>query len=199
MNRRQPGNWPPFQQALIGLAAFSLVVLLGWQSYLQPARTRLKNREQEERVLKNTYETKMKTATDLPLLQNRQRQAADALHVEQRHLASSGDGNAALQDIAAAAQTHGLAFESARPGQTDATADYMVRTVGIRLRGRYHDVGRFAASMAGMPHIVVLSDLQLSAHDDGTVAMDAVALSYHHPHTESPSAESREATERNMQ
>lgn len=194
MNPQSPGNWPPSRQALACLAAFLLVLLLGWQSYLQPDMTRLNNGEQEERTLKSAYETKMKTAADLPVLQNRLQQTADALHAQQRHLAAPDDHNTTLQDIATAAQTHGLTFEAARPGQADFTTDYTIRAVGIRLRGRYHDLGRFAASMAGVPHIVVLSDVQLSVHEDGAIAMEAVALSYHRPSTEN-----REAKRENMQ
>ncbi len=176
---RHPGNLPPSQQVLICVVAFAVIVFAGWQHFLQPDLQQLKDREREGRTLKSAYKAKFDTAVSLPFLQTRLQQTTEALQLQLRQLAAPDDRGSVLQDIATTAQAHGLLFESAKPGNTDTLADYSVHAAGIRLSGNYHDLGRFAADVAAMPHIVVLSDLQLSAADHNSVVMEAIALSYH--------------------
>ena len=195
---RHPGNLAGFHQLLICVAAFAVVMLAGWQHYLQPDLQRLQAREQEERTLKSTYEAKISAAASLPLLQSRLQQAAETLQIQLRQLAAPGDRGSLLQDIAAAAQAHHLLFESARPGKTDTLADYSVYAAGLRLSGNYHDLGRFAAAVAAMQHIIVLSDLQLSKADHNSVVMEAIVLSYHRHATDSDAGQVRATTARDL-
>lgn len=176
-----PANWSRFQQTLVCVAAFAFSVLLGWQLFLTPTMQRLENREQEERLLKSTYETKIKTTASWPSQQTQQsqmQQAIDNLQALQQHLAPSGDRDTVLKEIAVLARQHDLRLEFAKPGQAEMTTEYATHAVGIRLSGRYHDLGRFAADMTAMPQIVVLSNLHLSAAEDGIVVMDALAVTY---------------------
>lgn len=193
-----PAEWSWFGQVLTCFVALALVILLGWYFHLQPDMVRLARYEQEEQTLKSTYATKIKTTASLPLLHQQQQQASDALRQIQQHLVVQEERNTLLQDIASAAQIHGLLLESIRPGQMEVKPDHTSYAVGMRLSGYYHALGSFTAAVAAMPYIITMNDLQLAVNADGTVVMNVVAVSYHRGATASESSDNIKNSEASL-
>lgn len=179
--RRDPGNWSRTQQVLAALATFGVSLLLGWLLYLEPAMTRLQNREREERALKDAYRVKIQKTAALHVQQQQLLHAHTQLRALQQQLATSDERHQILEQLAASAKRHALKFELSTPARTEMSTQYMTHATGIRLSGRYHDLGRFAAAISAMPKVVVLSELRLSAAANGVV-MEVLVLTYQrHP------------------
>ena len=89
--------------------------------------------------------------------------------------------DALLSDINQAGLGRGLQFELFRPGQVAVKDYYAELPIAIKVTGRYHDIGSFAADIANLSRIVTLHNLQSShrAKDrNGVLAMDATARTY---------------------
>jgi type IV pilus assembly protein PilO len=87
-----------------------------------------------------------------------------------------------LSDINQAGLGRGLQFELFRPGQMQVKDYYAELPISIRVNGRFHDVGSFAADVANLSRIVTLQNVTiqpLSAKDSGgALSMEATARTY---------------------
>jgi len=86
-----------------------------------------------------------------------------------------------LTDINQAGIGRGLQFELFRPGGVAVRDYYAELPITIRVTGRYHDIGAFAADVANLSRIVTLHDMSITGVQrdaGGVLAMDAVARTY---------------------
>jgi type IV pilus assembly protein PilO len=63
----------------------------------------------------------------------------------------------------------------------------------MRVVGRYHDLGSFAADIANLSRIVTLNNLSISSGKDGMLSMDTTARTYRYLDQEEVAAQ-RKAT-----
>ena len=90
--------------------------------------------------------------------------------------------DALLSDINQAGIGRGLQFELFRPGSVSVKDYYAELPISVRVTGRYHDIGAFAADVANLSRIVTLHDLTVAPpsgqKDSGLLSMDAIARTY---------------------
>src|SRR5678816_4124450 len=88
--------------------------------------------------------------------------------------------DALLSDINQAGLGRGLQFELFRPGQVVVKDYYAELPIAIRVSGRYHDIGSFAADIANRSRIVTLHNVSLASAKEmtGVLAMEATARTY---------------------
>jgi type IV pilus assembly protein PilO len=66
-----------------------------------------------------------------------------------------------------------------QPGQTETKDYYAELPIAIRVSGRFHDIGAFAADIAALSRIVTLHNLNIvPGAAAGTLSMDATARTY---------------------
>jgi len=89
---------------------------------------------------------------------------------------------ALLSDINQAGLGRGLQFELFRPGQVEVKDYYAELPIAIRVTGRYHDIGAFAADVANLSRIVTLDNLAIvqagGKESAGLLSMEATARTY---------------------
>jgi type IV pilus assembly protein PilO len=85
-----------------------------------------------------------------------------------------------LTDINQAGVGRGLVIDQFIPGQTETKEYYAELPIAIRVSGRFHDIGAFAADIAALSRIVTLHNLTITpdAKAGGTLSMDATARTY---------------------
>ena len=71
-----------------------------------------------------------------------------------------------------------LQFELFRPGQVSVKEYYAELPIAVRVSGRYHDIGAFAADIANLSRIVTLNNLSLVPTRDGNLALDTTAKTF---------------------
>ena len=183
LNPNEPGQWPPLPKIATFLAAAAAVVLIGWFSLLATADEALEAQRQAEPGLKTTYTDRLGQAVNLSEYRKQKLQVQEYVTQLEKQLPGKAEMDALLSDINQAGLGRGLQFELFKPGQQAVKDYYAELPISIRVSGRYHDVGSFAADVANLSRIVTLQNLSItpvSGKDlpSGTLSMDATARTY---------------------
>ncbi|WP_296945430.1 type 4a pilus biogenesis protein PilO [uncultured Massilia sp.] len=175
---RHPGLWPLAPRLLCAAGAMVAVLALGWYFYWSGQFEEQDTLAAQELKLRDDYKVKLAQAINLEALQAQQQQVNRYVERLEKQLPSKAEMAALLSDINQAGLGRGLQFELFKPGQVVVKDYYAELPIDIRVSGRYHEIGDFAADMARMPRIVTLNNLSLSTAKDGTLSLDAVAKTF---------------------
>ena len=182
LNPNEPGQWPPLPRIATWLLAMVGVVALGWFLLLQAESEALESLRQTEPNLKSSYKDRLGQAVNLSEYRKQKLQVQEYVTQLEKQLPGKAEMDALLSDINQAGLGRGLQFELFRPGQQQVKDYYAELPIAIRVTGRYHDVGSFAADVANLSRIVTLQNINLlpsgPAGAAGTLAMDATARTY---------------------
>ncbi|MGC4076782.1 MAG: type 4a pilus biogenesis protein PilO [Rubrivivax sp.] len=181
LNRNEPGQWPLLPKVTAWAAAALAVVVVGWFLLLSAANDDLQAEREREPVLKTEYRNKLGQAVNLPELTKQKEQVQEYVTQLERQLPGKAEMDALLSDINQAGLGRGLQFELFRPGQVEVKDYYAELPIAIKVSGRYHDIGAFAADVANLSRIVTLQNLtitQLPKEANGMLQMEATARTY---------------------
>lgn len=178
---KQPGQWPILPKIVSWLLLGAMVVLLSWFLLLSDKQDELEAERNREPALKQDYRSKLAQAVNLPELRKQKQQVEEYVTQLEKQLPGKAEMDALLTDINQAGIGRGLQFELFRPGSVAVRDYYAELPITIRVSGRYHDIGAFAADVANLSRIVTLHDLAITGvqrESGGTLSMDAVARTY---------------------
>jgi type IV pilus assembly protein PilO len=180
LNINQPGQWPPLPKLAACLFVLLLVVALGWFAVLLDADSELEAERAREPVLKQDFSTKLFQAVNLAELRKQKLQVEEYVVQLEKQLPGKAEMDALLSDINQAGLGRGLQFELFRPGQVQVKDYYAELPIELKVSGRFHDMGSFAADVANLSRIVTLHDLSISSSKSGgdVLSMDATARTY---------------------
>jgi type IV pilus assembly protein PilO len=180
LNPNEPGQWPLLPKALTWAAVAVAVVIASWFLVLSGAHDELDAEQNKEPVLKNDYRAKLTQAVNLGELRKQKLQVEEYVTQLEKQLPGKAEMDALLSDINQAGLGRGLQFELFRPGQVAIKDYYAELPIAIRVSGRYHDIGSFAADIANLSRIVTLHNLVIATGKDtsGTLSMEATARTY---------------------
>ena len=180
LNSREPGQWPLLPKLLAWTALGAAVVVLGWFAVLQGAHEELDGERAKEPTLKADYRAKLGQAVNLSELRKQKLQVEEYVTQLEKQLPGKAEMDALLSDINQAGLGRGLQFELFRPGQVAVKDYYAELPIAIKVSGRYHDLGAFAADIANLSRIVTLHNMSIATVRDsaGLLTMDATARTY---------------------
>ena len=183
LNPNEPGQWPMLPKALTFVAVALVVVVAGWfaPGVLSSAHDELDTERNKEPTLKADYRNKLAQAVNLGELRKQKLQVEEYVTQLEKQLPGKAEMDALLSDINQAGLGRGLQFELFRPGQVVIKDYYAELPIAIRVSGRYHDIGSFAADVANLSRIVTLQNLniaQLPKDPNGNLSMEATARTY---------------------
>ena len=180
LNPNEPGQWPLLPKALTWSAVALVVVVLGWFFVLSSAHDQLDTEQNKEPTLKTDYRNKLGQAVNLGELRKQKLQVEEYVTQLEKQLPGKAEMDALLSDINQAGLGRGLQFELFRPGQVAIKDYYAELPIAIKVTGRYHDIGSFAADIANLSRIVTLHNMNLTSNKDlsGTLSMEATARTY---------------------
>jgi len=182
LNPSEPGQWPPLPKIATWLAACVAVVAAGWFAVLSTATDELEALRLKEPQLKVTYKDRLGQAVNLGEYRKQKLQVQEYVTQLEKQLPGKAEMDALLSDINQAGLGRGLQFELFRPGQMQIKDYYAELPIAIRVTGRYHDVGSFAADVANLSRIVTLQNLVITPvgprDASGMLAMEATARTY---------------------
>jgi type IV pilus assembly protein PilO len=181
LNPNEPGQWPTLPKAAAWLGAAVLAVVAGWFGVIKTATEELEAARQLEPKLQADYVSRLRQAVNLSELRKQKLQVQEYVTQLEKQLPGKAEMDALLSDINQAGLGRGLQFELFRPGQVQIKEYYAELPISIRVNGRYHDLGSFAADIANLSRIVTLHNLVINPvprDASGNLSMEATARTY---------------------
>lgn len=194
LNPNDPSSWPALPRYLL-CAAVTLVVVVGlWFVWLSSSHDELIAERAKETQLRGEFTKKLVQAASLEALKKQREQVQLYVTQLEKQLPSKAEMDALLSDINQAGLGRSLQFELFRPGQVSVKEYYAELPIAVRVTGRYHDIGSFAADIAQLSRIVTLSNLTLVPAKDGTLTMDTTAKTFRYLDNEEVALQRKAAT-----
>ena len=178
LNPNDPPSWPALPRYLLCVLVTVLVVVGLWFAWLSASEEDLAAERAKEILLREDFTKKLTQAANLEALNKQREQVQQYVTQLEKQLPSKAEMDALLSDINQAGLGRSLQFELFRPGQVSVKEYYAELPIAVRVTGRYHDLGAFAADIANLSRIVTLSNLSLAPVKDGTLSMDAMAKTF---------------------
>lgn len=188
LNPNEPGQWPILPKVTAGIVTGLVVLILGWFLLLSSQADELESERNREPQLKQEYQGKLAQAVNLAELRKQRVQVQEYVTQLEKQLPGKAEMDALLSDINQAGLGRGLEFELFKPGQVVVKDYYAELPISIKVSGRYHDIGAFAADIANLSRIVTLHDMNIGAvqgnagpkgvSTGGPLVMEATARTY---------------------
>lgn len=180
LNPKEPGQWPLAPKLAAGLFVMVMVVFGGYFVLLADEQARLEAEYAREPQLRADFRNKLAQAVNLPELRKQKSQVEEYVTQLEKQLPGKAEIDSLLSDISSAGVGRGLQFELFRPGQVLVKDYYAELPIAVRVSGRYHDIGAFAADVANLSRIVTLHNLIVvaPANPASPLSMEATARTY---------------------
>ncbi len=193
LNPNDPSVWPSVPRYALCALVTALVLVALWFVWLTNSNDELEAERAKEVALRADYQKKVGQAANLELLKKQREQVQQYVTLLEKQLPSKAEMDALLSDINQAGLGRSLQFELFRPGQVVVKDYYAELPIAVRVTGRYHDVGAFAADIANLSRIVTLNNLAVVPGKDGMLTMDATARTFRYLDDEEQAAQKRAA------
>ena len=194
LNPNDPSVWPAVPRYALLLGVTVLVLAGLWFFWLTNVNDELEAERAKEVALREDYTKKVGQAASLELLKKQREQVQQYVTLLEKQLPSKAEMDALLSDINQAGLGRSLQFELFRPGQVNVKDYYAELPIAVRVTGRYHDIGAFAADVANLSRIVTLNNITIAPpkdKDGGTLTMDATAKTFRYLDEEEQAAQKR--------
>ncbi|SFM19169.1 type 4a pilus biogenesis protein PilO [Variovorax sp. OV329] len=196
LNPNDPSIWPALPRYVLYLVIVVGVLVALWFAWLTNSNDELEAARSKEVTLREDYKKKVAQAANLDLLKKQREQVQQYVILLEKQLPSKAEMDALLSDINQAGLGRSLQFELFRPGQVSVKDYYAELPIAVRVTGRYHDMGAFAADIANLSRIVTLNNLSVTPAKDGALTMDATAKTFRYLDPEEQAAQKRAQTQK---
>jgi type IV pilus assembly protein PilO len=193
LNPNDPSVWPTLPRYALFVGVTALVLVALWFVWLTNVNDELDAARTTEITLRADYKAKVAQAVNLDMLKKQREQVQQYVTLLEKQLPSKAEMDALLSDINQAGLGRSLQFELFRPGQVSVKDYYAELPIAIRVTGRYHDFGSFAADVANLSRIVTLNNLSVTPQKEGGLAMDATAKTFRYLDADEQAAQKRAA------
>jgi len=174
------GSWPPAAK-LMAIAAICITILIaGYFLIISNQVATLKIVEAKEVELKQLFEMKQRKASNLASYQQQMNDIETTFGTLLKQLPGETEVAGLLTDISETGLSSGLEFELFKP-QTELPIDFYAELpINIRVKGTYHEFGKFISSIANLPRIVTLHNFTIEPdrNKPQILRMEATAKTY---------------------
>jgi type IV pilus assembly protein PilO len=194
LDPNDPSKWPALPRYGLCLLLMAAVIGALWYFWLKNSAEELEAARAKEEKLKTEYKGKLAQAVNLDVLKKQREQVQQYVTQLEKQLPSKAEIDALLSDINQAGLGRSLQFEAFRPGAVAVKEYYAELPIAIRITGRYHDIGAFAADVANLSRIVTLNNLALTPNREGSaLTLDTTARTYRYLDPEEVAAQQKAA------
>ena len=178
LDTKDPSSWPNLPRYAVFGALVAVLLVVLWFVWLSDTRDQLIAEQDKEIKLRDEYKVKLSKAVNLEALKKQREQVQQYVTQLEKQLPSKAEMDALLSDINQAGLGRSLQFDLFRPGQVFVKDYYAELPISLKVTGRYHDIGNFAADVANLSRIVTLNNLVIVPNKDGMLSMDAIAKTF---------------------
>lgn len=170
------GRWPFFFRAFFVGIFFAVAVGAGFYfAVFEAQMPRLEQSQQEEAELKSSFEQKQKKAANFDAYREQLDEIETSFGTMLRQLPGQTEIPNLLVDISQTGLAAGLQEELFQPEGEIQKDFYAEKPIKIRLKGSYHEFGKFVSDIAALPRIVTLHDIEIDRQNKETSA-DSLVL-----------------------
>jgi type IV pilus assembly protein PilO len=178
LNPNDPSTWPALPRYTACLLLTLAVIAALWFFWLQSSADELKAAQVKEMTLREDYKKKLLQAVNLETLKKQREQVQQYVTQLEKQLPSKSEIDALLSDINQAGLGRSLQFESFKPGAVVVKEYYAELPIALKITGKYHDIGAFAADVANLSRIVTLNNINITPTKDATLTLESTARTY---------------------
>jgi type IV pilus assembly protein PilO len=177
------GSWPPLFRALFVVLFFVVAIGAGFYFLVYSEQMpRLERVEQQEQELRSSFEQKQRKAANFDAYRAQLDEIERSFGTMLRQLPGKTEIPNLLVDISQTGLAAGLQEELFQPGAELQKDFYAEKPIKIRLKGSYHEFGKFVSDIAALPRIVTLHNVEIQAESsDGPadeLVMNVTAKTY---------------------
>ena len=157
------GRWPLlFRTLFVGLF-FAVAASAGFYFLVYESEMpRLERVQQEEQELRLSFEQKQKKAANFDAYRQQLDEIERSFGTMLRQLPGKTEIPNLLVDISQTGLAAGLREELFQPREEIQKDFYAEKPIKIRLKGSYHEFGKFVSDIAALPRIVTLHDFHIT-------------------------------------
>lgn len=157
------GRWPLLFRTLFVVLFFAVAASAGFYFLVYESEMpRLERVQQEERELRLSFEQKQKKAANFDAYRQQLQEIERSFGTMLRQLPGKTEIPNLLVDISQTGLAAGLREELFQPREEIQKDFYAVKPIKIRLKGSYHEFGKFVSDIAALPRIVTLHDIEIT-------------------------------------
>ncbi len=171
------GRWPFLFRALF--VVLFLVIAVGAGFYFlvyKEQMPRLEKAQAEEVELRNRFELKQRKAANFDAYKIQLAEIESSFGTMLRQLPGKTEIPNLLVDISQTGLAAGLQEELFQPMNELQKDFYAEKPIKIRLKGDYHEFGRFVSDIAALPRIVTLHDIEIAPQRGEEDSTDSLVL-----------------------
>lgn len=171
------GRWPFLFRALFVGLFFVVAVGAGFYYFVYNEQMpRLERAEQEEQELRASFEQKQKKAANFDAYREQLAEIERSFGTMLRQLPGKTEIPNLLVDISQTGLAAGLQEELFQPVDEVQKDFYAEKPIRIRLKGTYHEFGKFVSDIAALPRIVTLHDIAITGARGDDASSDELVL-----------------------
>jgi len=156
------GRWPLMFRALFVVLAFVIAVGAGFYFLVYKEQMpRLERSQQAEQELRSSFEQKQKKAANFDAYRAQLDEIERSFGTMLRQLPGKTEIPNLLVDISQTGLAAGLQEELFQPSDEVLKDFYAEKPIRIRLKGSYHEFGKFVSDIAALPRIVTLHNVEI--------------------------------------
>lgn len=182
LDPKDPSLWPVLPKVFLCIFIAVAVAALAWFAKISEYEDELAAEVAKEQTLRKDYQTKLTKAVSLEALKRQREQVQQYVIQLEKQLPSKAEMAALLSDVNQAGLGRSLQFDLFRPGQVVVREYYAELPIQIKVTGKYHDMGYFAADIANLSRIVTLNNISIAPQskekDGATLTMEATARTF---------------------
>lgn len=178
LDPNDPGLWPVVPRAVVLIAILVAGLAAAWWFVWNDQLTELEQKRQEEVRLREDWLNKKRQAVNLDEYKKQLAEIDRQFGALLKQLPNRSEMESLLMDVNQAGRGRGLQFELWKPGSENIREFYAELPIALRVTGSYADLGTFASDVARLPRIVTLGNMSIAQEKDGSLKMDAQAVTY---------------------
>ncbi len=180
LDPKDPSVWPAVPRWMLLIVIAIFIVGLSWYVYLSDFDETLTTAQARELTLKEDYKTRLRKAVNLDVLRKQREQVLQYVTQLEKQLPSKAEMAALLSDINQAGIGRSLQFDLFKPGQTVVKDYYAELPISLKVNGKYHDIGYFAADVANLSRIVTLNNIAIApaSKEGSALVLEATARTF---------------------
>lgn len=177
------GGLPSWVKIAIIIIVMVAIGGVGYGAKIKDQIESLAKEEATEASEKIKYKIKQKKASQLPAYRAQLEEMEIILNSMLKQLPSKNEMSNLIVDVSQTAIASGIENELFKPGTEILKDFYAEKPISLRMKGTYHDFGKFVSGVASLQRVVILTmhDISLkpiSGSKNGVLLLEGTARTY---------------------